>query len=248
MGLFKKNNPLSGKKPIVLQNQNIQIDFSLTSQTAPCKMRFVNATILFVIALGAVTHARLSEKQETTLNELCDAVGSVSEVYSKCFDAFSPEMSSEAFIHQNEATLDSAFVGLLGSEAITSLVGDKQLQAELDRALPELLAAIRPGREVPSEGVRAGLKESLADFQRKFPELTSAIHNSDILGPVKRSPQPLRRPSLPTPNSPRLLARNLNLLRSFLSEAWFTGTTSGKATPHRRRELCCHCLTGKIVT
>merc|ERR1711964_434157 len=175
-------------------NQNIQIDFSLTSQTAPCKMRFVNATILFVIALGIVTHARLSEKQETTLNELCDAVGSVSEVYSKSFETFSPEISSEAFIHQNEATLDGAFVGLLGSEAITALVRDKQLQSELDRALPELLAAIRPGREIPPEGMRAGLKESLADFQRKFPELTSAIHNSGILGPVKRSPQPSPAP------------------------------------------------------
>merc|ERR1711964_674662 len=143
----------------------------------PCKMRFVNATILFVIALGAVTHARLSEKQETTLNELCGAVSNVSEVYSKCFEAFSPEISSEAFIHQNEATLDGAFVGLLGSEAITALV-----------------AAIRPGREIPPEGMRAGLKESLADFQRKFPELTSAIHNSGILGPVKRSPQPSPAP------------------------------------------------------
>merc|ERR1711964_643774 len=116
----------------------------------PCKMRFVNATILFVIALGAVTHARLSEKQETTLNELCGAVSNVSEVYSKCFDAFSPEMSSEAFIHQNEATLDSAFVGLLGSEAITSLVGDKQLQAELDRALPSSWQPFaRAGRSHP---------------------------------------------------------------------------------------------------
>merc|ERR1711964_887072 len=79
--------------------------------------------------------------------------------------------------------------GLLASDAITSLVGDKDLQAELNRALSELRAAIRPGREIPSQGVRAGLKESLAEFQRKFPELTDVIHNSGILGPARPSPE-----------------------------------------------------------
>merc|ERR1711964_239749 len=81
---------------------------------------------------------------------------------------------------------------LLKSEAVTSLVGDKNLQAMFTDAKTELLSTLDP-----SKGAPADLKASLAKFEAKFPELTRAIHNSGFLSRVPR-PSPKRRPAKPS--------------------------------------------------